>query len=224
MPKLSTLVAVLVSAWSITDAQAFLGTEEKEFAAENYFCTTNSPSLETVAQAKTWLSFLASDQAEEILGDTQNAQTCNGTLQRFVRDGVWYASGPEALSQIVALAHFLEEPPSEPEQRLAHDAEMLGWLTLACMTFTGEEQACITRAVHDLPQQVLVDSPVFCDFAEVRPSAGFMAKYESFADTASFVLCTPLVGDRKADNPRTGWWHRVSDSLFSMPTDEDTEQ
>lgn len=225
MPKLIALVAPLISVWSAADAQAFLLVGPESFTAESYFCSTNSPALETTAQVKDWFAFIASGRAEELLEAAPGSTACNGTVQRIVRDGVWHAEGPEALTQIITLASFLGAPPDAPEQRLANDAGVLGWLALACKTFVGEEQACVARAVRDLPQKGLAESPVFCDLAQVPPPADFRAKYEGFADSqAGFAICTPLYGTQNTGSAQDTWWQRVLTALSPMLDSEETEQ
>lgn len=225
MPKLIALAALLASAWPAADVQAFSLASKKSFAAESYFCTTNSPALETTAQVRDWFAFLASGRAGELLEAAPGSASCNGAVQRALRDGIWHAEGPEALAQIIALAGFLDAPPDAPEQRLAHDVGVLGWLALACKTFTGEEQACVARAVRDLPQQGLAESPVFCDFAQVPPPVDFRARYEGFADgEAGFALCTPLHAAPVTGIAQDAWWQRVFTALSPMLGNEETEQ
>lgn len=224
-PKLIALVALLTSVWSAADAQAFSLLGQKSFTAESYFCSTNSPALETTAQVKDWFAFLASGRAEELLEGPPGSTPCNGTIQRMVRDGIWQAEGPEALTQIIALASFLGTPQDVPEQRLANDAGVLGWLALACKTFTGEERAWIARAVRDLTQKGLAESPVFCDLAQFPPPVDFRSKYEEFADSqAGFALCTPLHGTQDTGSVQDTWWQRVFTALSPMLANEKTEQ
>lgn len=184
---------------------------------EGYFCEANQPGLTTIRQAEEWFGFLASGRGAEIIETGRDGKPCSGTMQRMVRDGVWNADGAVALSQIIALAGFLESPPAEPEKRLAYDTEMLGWIVLACSTFEGEEQPCVSRAVRDISSQTISESPVFCGFSASALSTELKSRYGEYAESASFSICPAIVDS--ADSSVSGgddWWSRVHAALFPL--------
>lgn len=223
MPKLILWATIFLSVWRSDGAAAFSDWNSKnsELDIEEYLCTTNQPGLTTVAQATEWFAYLASGRASEVTASGRNGQACTGTMQRMVRDGIWNADGPASLSQIIALAGFLETPPADPEQRLAHDTEMLGWLALACTTFPGEERACIARATRDLSAQTMSESPVFCGVSDRPPLAEFKRIYEPYLTAAAFSICDPLLAPAEAGAAQgENWWSRVSMSLSPMLADE----
>lgn len=204
---LTILIAAAVPSGGLTDPSSAWRDPGITTPLHDYLCRTNAPQLTTPEQAGAW--FVFANSREAIYFKDRNRRACQGGMMRLLNI-IWDGDPIVAPTLITALAQRLEMSPRAADRRVARDTELLGWLIMACKSWPGEEQTCITRAVSDVDPRILAASPVFCDLSSAQISPAALRKFRDYQGNRALPTCSRVFsGKLSAARDPTAWWSRV---------------